>query len=69
MSTSLPLLHLWQQGSVTCRITPATETAPYRVFVYDGDQPIHERSFPTHNEAIADAIEELRRVTHTAPRE
>jgi hypothetical protein len=61
--TDLPLLQLWQYGTVTCRITPATEAAPYCVVVTDGREPPHQRTFATHNEAISYAIEELRRAT------
>jgi hypothetical protein len=65
--TNLPLFQLWQHGNTTCRITPATERAPYWVIVHEGGEPIHRRTFSTHNEAISYAVEELRR--HTWPPE
>jgi hypothetical protein len=59
--TAIPLLRLWQQGTITCLITPATQPAPYRVVIRDGNEPIHQRAFDTHNDAINFALDELRR--------
>ena len=65
--TSLPLLRLWQYGTKTCWISPATESAPYQVVVHDGDDRIAERTFDTHNEAISFAVEALHRATSSSP--
>jgi hypothetical protein len=59
----LPLFQLWQHGSFTCRITPATEQPPYWVIVHEGDEAISQESFDTHEEAVAHAVAELRHAT------
>jgi len=61
--TSTPLLQLWQHGTKTCWITPATESGPYEVVVRDGDDLVAERTFDMHNEAIGFAVEALRSFT------
>ena len=67
MTTNLPLVQLWQHGTVTCLITPAAQPAPYCVIVEDGREPLSQRSFDNHDDATACAVEELRRAT--APNE
>lgn len=63
MTTGLPLLRLWQHGTIACRITPATEPPPYWVIVHDGEQPIAQVSFKEHDVAAGFAVEQLRRAT------
>jgi len=52
---------LRQHSTKTCHITPATDTAPYRAVIHDGNDAIADRMFETHDEAIGFAVEELRR--------
>jgi hypothetical protein len=57
------LIQLWQHGTRTCRITSASEPGPYWVIVHDHGEPAIRRTFDTHDDATAFAVEELRRVT------
>ena len=59
----LPLPQLWQHGTKTCRVTPASQPGPYVVVVQDGDTTNEQRTFPNHDDAVSFAIEELRRAT------
>jgi hypothetical protein len=61
--TTLPLFRLWQHGTKTCRITPASEPPPYWVILYDGEEPIVQVSFREHDVAAGFAVEQLRRAT------
>jgi hypothetical protein len=63
-----PLFQFWRYGTLTCRMSLTTASAPYWVLT-DGDAQIQLRSFTTHDEATRYAIEELRRVTNPRARE
>jgi hypothetical protein len=60
-------LRLWQIGTKTCRLTPASEPPPYWVTIYNESEPISQRSFASHDEAHAYAIDELRRIPTNGP--
>jgi hypothetical protein len=59
----LALFQLWQHGTKTCRLTPATDPPPYWVIVHDSDVPVVQTSFEEHDVATAFAVEQLRRAT------
>ena len=61
--TNFSLLQLWQHGTRTCRVTPATERSPYWVIVHDGELIVVQASFKEHDTATYFAVEELRRAT------
>lgn len=65
MGGDLALLQLWQIGTKTCRLTSATQPAPYWVVLHDGDNRVSQRTFDNHDDATAYAVEELSRATGT----